>query len=174
MKRVIMLLLTVAGIASAQALGEYGTMTARSANTAAAAGAAGKSAGKLLGNLGKTLDQAAGQAAPSSAVPAMPAAKSTAAAVVTPNMVAAAAPAVAPVPAVAATPAVKEPPAPPADLSLIIAGMERRELIEKVGKPSMSMSGMESSVIVETCWYKSGGETVVVTLRDNKVASIAK
>ena len=37
----------------------------------------------------------------------------------------------------------------------------------------MSMSSVESSKAVETCWYKNGTESVTVILRDGKVAEIS-
>jgi hypothetical protein len=163
-------LVAASGLTYGQALTEYGGMAARSANSAASAGAAGKNAGKLLGGLGKTLDQAGKQGGPVEAVPG-----STAAAKRSPATTASAAQtASAVVPPAVPVSKAPEPPSPPADLSLIQEGMERKELVEKIGKPSMSISGMESSVLVETAWYKNGAATVVVTLRDNKVTGIAR
>ncbi len=46
-------------------------------------------------------------------------------------------------------------------------------MLKKVGKPSMSISSVESSTQVETCWYRSAAESVTVTLRDGKVATIS-
>ena len=51
--------------------------------------------------------------------------------------------------------------------------MERAELIRKAGKPSMALSSTESSVLVETCWYRAGADNITVILRNGKVASIA-
>ena len=47
-------------------------------------------------------------------------------------------------------------------------------MLKKVGKPSMSMSSMDSAALVETCWYKNGEGSVTVTLRDGKVAAFDK
>jgi hypothetical protein len=64
-------------------------------------------------------------------------------------------------------------PAPPADFSALVTGMDRADLLKKVGKPSMSMSNMESSKVVETCWYRSGADSITVILRDGKVTEIS-
>ena len=59
-----------------------------------------------------------------------------------------------------------------ADFAALVIGMDRTDLLKKVGKPSMSMSSVESSQAVETCWYKSGADSVTVILRDGKVAEL--
>jgi hypothetical protein len=71
-------------------------------------------------------------------------------------------------PATAATP---ERPIPP-DLSALVVGMDRGDMLKKVGKPSMSIEGVESATQVETCWYRTGSDSVTVTLREGKVATI--
>ena len=51
--------------------------------------------------------------------------------------------------------------------------MERADLLKKLGKPSMSLTSMESSALVETCWYRRGEDRVTVILRDGKVSSVS-
>jgi len=134
-----------------QAMVEYGINAGRAGAAAGAAGA-GRSSAKIFDKIGQSLAGAAradekgkpGPAAPASAAPVAPAAA-------------------APAPAELAT---------PPDLSALAVGMERVDLLKKVGKPSMSMSGMESSRLVETCWYRNGADSVTVILRDGKVAEI--
>jgi hypothetical protein len=84
-----------------------------------------------------------------------------------------AAPAITP-PATTTTSAAK-PSAPEAspDFTALAAGMDRADLLKRVGKPSMTMSSVESSVLVETCWYRNGSDSVTVILRDGKVATIS-
>jgi hypothetical protein len=64
-------------------------------------------------------------------------------------------------------------PAVPADFREVIAGMDKADLIRKAGKPSMSVTSMESSALVETCWYRAGEDKVTVILRNGKVATIS-
>jgi len=61
----------------------------------------------------------------------------------------------------------------PPDLSGLVIGMDRADMLNKVGKPSMSITGVEDSTQVETCWYRSGSTSVTVTLREEKVATIS-
>jgi uncharacterized protein YodC (DUF2158 family) len=76
-----------------------------------------------------------------------------------------------------ATPAANPQPTPapraPADLSALAIGMDRADLLRKAGKPAMTISSVEDSTMVETCWYRSGPDNVTVVLRDGKVASIS-
>jgi hypothetical protein len=51
--------------------------------------------------------------------------------------------------------------------------MDRADLVRLAGKPSMSVSGVESSVLVETYWYRVGADTVTIILRGGKIASIS-
>ena len=137
----------------AQAMVEYGASAGRSAASAGAAGA-GRSAVTIFDKVNKSLGGVAqadslpktGPSAPSAAAPAISA-------------------------VVAPVPAPMERAAPP-DFSALVTGMDRQDLLKKVGKPSMSMSSMESSKLVETCWYRSGADSVTVILRDGKVAEI--
>ena len=71
------------------------------------------------------------------------------------------------------TPQPKPEPLLPPDLSALAIGMERADMVKKVGKPWMSISSVEDSVLVETCTYRSGSDTVTVTLREGKVATSA-
>ena len=58
-------------------------------------------------------------------------------------------------------------------LTALVTGMDRADLFKKVGKPSMSMTSMDSAKVIETCWYKNGAENVTVILKDGKVAEIS-
>jgi hypothetical protein len=80
-----------------------------------------------------------------------------------------------PLPAATTAPviAIKPEPALPPDLSALAVGMDRAEMLKKVGKPWMSISSVEDSILVETCSYRKGSDTVTVTLRDGKVAAIS-
>src|SRR5262249_40982957 len=107
-----------------QAMVEYGINAGRSGAAAGAAGA-GRAPEKRFDKVGRARAGAAradekgkpGPAAPASATPGAPA---------------------------AAAPAPAERVIPP-DFSALAVGMERVDLLNKVGKPSMSMSGTESS-----------------------------
>jgi hypothetical protein len=152
-ERVKLLLLVLAAGASllhGQGMVEYGASAGRS-GAAAGLGGAGKSATKVFDKLNQSLGGVA--RADEAQKPG------------------AAAPVAASVPAssIAPAPAAATPVAPP-DFSALTTGMERADLIKKVGKPTMSMSGMESSKVIETCWYRNGAENVTVILRDGKVA----
>ena len=143
-----------------QAMVEHALGTARAGAAGGAMKGAGKSAGGVLGNATKALDKAAGK--PATSTPAAKAAKPPSPAAAAPGQPAPAAP--------AATP---EPPRPAMDPSLVTAGLERQELLAKFGKPSMKMTGMNGGQVVETYWYHPAGhDTVVVTLRDGKVAAV--
>jgi hypothetical protein len=136
----------------AQAIIEYGAVTGSAGATSAGAGA-GKSAASIFGKVGQALSGAAktgDDVKPSTPAPAAKAA-----------------------PAPTSVSKQPEPPTLPPDLTALVAGMDRAEMLIKVGKPAMSMTSAESSSLVETCWYKSGSENVTVTLRDGKVATIS-
>ena len=140
-----------ATLLEAQAIVEFGSLTGR---TGAAAGGAtaGKSVVDIFGKVNQTLSGAAkvGDGAKPRAVPAGSAKSQPTAAPPAPLT-----------------------PLPPADLSALAIGMERADLLKKVGKPAMSISSVEDSAMVETCWFRSGGEQVTVILRGGKVASIS-
>jgi hypothetical protein len=138
----------------AQAITEYGTTTG-GAGAASSGATTGKSIVNIFGKVGQSLSGAA-KASDDAKPLSPPSSKAAPAAVVVPS---------APKPA--------EPIAPP-DLTALAKGMDRADMLKKVGKPSMSMSSAESSTLVETCWYKSGAESATVTLRDGKVASFEK
>jgi hypothetical protein len=130
-----------------QAMVEFGTLTGRAAGASGGANV-GKSIVDVFGKVNQSLS-AAGTA--------------TADAVAKPKPLTA-------VPAVTtAKPA--EPLIPP-DLSGLVMGMDRTDMLKKVGKPSMSITGVEDATQVETCWYRSGSTSVTVTLREEKVATI--
>ena len=135
----------------AQAMVEYGASAGRAAGSAAAAGA-GKSASKIFDKLNTSL-AGAGK--------------------VDQDVKKGSAPAPVTVAAVTAAPAPAAPPAAPLDFAALVKGMDRADLFTKVGKPSMMMSSMESSRVIETCWYKNGAESIRVIIRDGKVAEIS-
>ena len=142
-----------AGVAllQAQTMVEYGVSAGRSGAAAGAVGP-GRSATTIFDKINKSLGGAAkadsgpktGSSSPAVAVSAV-------------------------TPAAAPTPA--EPQLPP-DFTALATGMERADLLKKIGKPSMSMSSMESSQLVETYWYRGAAASVTVVLRDGKVAEI--
>jgi len=144
----VLIMTAGAGLLHAQAMIEYGVSAGRSGAAAGAAGA-GKSSGKIFDKLSGSLAGAA--KTDSSAKPASSAAI-----------------------AIAATPVTPAAPAPPPDFTSLVTGMDRADLLKKVGKPSMSMTSMESSKLVETCWYRSGADSRTVILRDGKVAEISE
>lgn len=144
----ILLLAAGSTLLQGQSMVEYGVGMGR----AGAAGAGvGKSVVKTIGRLDKTLAGAA--TANSDPLPSTPG-KTTA-------------PAVAPA---AAAPVIA--PASAAQFAEIIAGMDKAEMVKKVGKPSMTMTGFEKSALVETCWYRSGDDNIKIILRNGKVATI--
>src|SRR5262249_33811795 len=153
-----LLMLSAAGLYG-QALIEYGASAGRAG---AAAGAAPVSR-SVAGAFDKVSKALAGATSTGES------AKVSSTASVAPTS--AATPATA-APAAAVTPSPVEAPAPPPDFSALAAGMDRADLLKKVGKPSMSMSIPESSSLVETCWYRSGNDSIKVTLRDGKVTEI--
>ena len=144
----------------AQTMVEYGTV---GGGVAAAAGAAatGKAVTGVFGKLNQTLAGAAKSGDASKPAPAPPAAtaavKSSAASAEPPK---------------SKQPEPPSEPVPPPDFSALAIGMDRADLLKKIGKPSMTISSMESSVLVENCSYRKGSGTVAVTLRDGKVTAI--
>src|SRR5882672_758848 len=136
----------------AQVMIEYGASAGRSGAAAGAAGA-GRSVTKIFDKMNTSL---AGAAKSGDDVKMGSSSSATLAAV----------------PATTSAQPASAPPALPADFTALVIGMDRADLLKKVGKPSMSMSSVESSQAVETCWYKNGAESVTVILRDRKVAEI--
>ena len=155
----ILILSAQANLLRAQAMVGYGAATGQSATAASGAAATGKTAPGVFGKLNQAL---AGAAKPADAAKTAPAPAVT---------TAAKAPAPATEPAPSAAPAAE--PAAPTDFSALAIGMNRADLLKKVGKPSMTISSVESSVLVENCSYRKGSGTVSVTLRDGKVTAIA-
>ena len=148
----VLILTAGATLLPGQAIIEYGASAGRAAGATAAAGA-GKSATKIFDKVNTSLagasktDEAVKPGRPSPATPATVVAVTSA-----------------PAPAV---------PAVPPDLTALVTGMDRADLFKKVGKPSMSMTSMDSAKVIETCWYKNGAENVTVILKDGKVAEIS-
>jgi hypothetical protein len=132
----------------AQAMIGYGAVSGQSA-VASGPAATGKAAAGILGKLNQMLAEAAKPG--DAAKPAPPA----------PSVTTAAKP-----------PAASTEPSPAADFSALAIGMDRADLLKNVGKPSMTISSVESSVLVENCSYRKGAGMVAVTLRDGKVTAI--
>ena len=150
----ILILSSQANPLRAQAMIGYGAVSGQSA-VASGAAATGKAAAGVLGKLNQTL---AGAAKSGDTAKPAPAASSVTAAVSAP--------------AVSSGPSPSAEPLPAADFSALAIGMNREDLLKKVGKPSMTISSVESSVLVENYSYRKGPGTVGVTLRDGKVAAI--
>jgi hypothetical protein len=166
----VLTLAVSATLLQGQSITEYGATTGSAAATAAAAGA-GKSAAGVFGKVGKLLSGETKPVAddgPLSSPSGGSRPAPTATAAKQPS-----APAAAPV--VVASISAPTPTAPekPANLGALETGMDRGDMLTKVGKPSMSMSVPESSTLVETCWYKNGSDSVTVTLRNGKVSNIS-
>ena len=146
----ILILSAAPALLNGQAMVEYGA-------AAGSAGAAGTAAGKavkgVLGQLNKTLANAASADDTSK----LQAGSS-------------------PVISVGSAPAASAPapaPAIPVDFKEIVAGMDKADLLKKAGKPSMSVTSVEYSALVETCWYRAGDDRVTVILRNGKVATVS-
>src|SRR5260221_2539360 len=137
----------------AQVMIEYGASAGRSAAATGAAGA-GRSATKIFDKINTSLAGAAKTGDDVKMGPSSSAAPAT-------------------VPATTSAPPAPPLPVLPADFTALVIGMDRADLLKKVGKPSMSMISVRSSQSVETCWYKNGAESVTVILRDGKVAEIS-
>ncbi len=135
----------------------------------------GKSTASVFDKANKALE-AAGTAsgAPARTVPAQTGAKQTAPAQTASAQTGAAQAAE---PPVASQPAPEAAPAPAAAVlnpSAITPGLDRQEVLAKLGKPSMQLSSSEDSELVEKYWYKTPGrENTLIILRNGKVASIS-
>ena len=150
------LLVTFAVAAHGQAIVEYGLGVGRSG---AAGAAAGKKTGAAAASVLNKATAAVEKAGTASAAQAAKPAEKVETAV--------AQPALAAEPSTPATPAAVDP-------ASITAGMERQDLIAKLGKPSMKVTKLEDGHVVEKYWYKGAGrETVLVTLRNGKVESVS-
>jgi hypothetical protein len=145
-----MLMVTIlsagATLLHAQAMVEFGTLSGRAAGASGGANV-GKS---IVDVFGKVNQQLSGAATVDAAAKPKP---------------------LTAVPAVATA----KPPEPaiPPDLSGLLIGMDRADMLKKVGKPSMSITSVEDATQIETCWYRSGSTSVTVTLREEKVATIS-
>jgi len=143
----MLVLIAGATLLHAQAIVEIGTLTGRAAGAAGGANV-GKSIVDVFGKVNQSVTAAGTLDAPKpKPLPAGTTAPATAAA--------------------------KPAPAAPPELSALVTGMDRADMVKKVGKPWMSISSVEDSILVETCSYRSGSDTVTVTLRDGKVATIS-
>ena len=150
-KAIFPMLILSAGAAllQAQSIVEFGTLSGRSTGAASGAGNVGKSIADVFGKVNQSVTAAG-----------------TVDAAVKPK----------PLPTATTTPATasaKPAPAAPPDLTALATGMDRADMVKKVGKPWMSISSVEDSILVETCTYRSGSDTVTVILRDGKVAEIS-
>ena len=156
-----------------QAMVEYSLGAGRAAAAGSAAGKAGKSTGPVFDRTGKAINKAGKPATAASAKPAAVPARSRSARTAARKS------------AAAPRSFVRIPPPPPyippsasagpsVDASQLHNGLERQELLSKIGKPSLKMTRMEGRDVVETFWYMGGGkETVVVTLKEGKVTSVS-
>ncbi len=141
--------------ACGQAMVGYGLGVGRSGVSGAAAGKVGKSTGAVFDRTAGALQKAgkAGDSQPAGSAPASAKAPSSQDAQKDPAPQ-------------AETPAL--------DPSAIPIGLERQDLLSQVGKPSMKMTSMDGSAVVEKLWFRAAGrETVVVTLRDGKVSAVS-
>jgi hypothetical protein len=66
------------------------------------------------------------------------------------------------------------PAATPVGFSAVTKGMDRVELLKLVGKPSISVSGMDAHLLTETFWYQTATESITIVLHDGKVFSISR
>ena len=140
---------------------EHAVITGASAAGAAPAAGLGKSLGGILTGVGKNLDKAQKT---TDASPAAPAAAPTVAE------------ASAPIPdagkGTSGETAAKAFVPRAIDPAQVSIGLDREELIEKCGPPSMRVSQKKDSSFVETYWYATATHVpFVVTLRDGKVAA---
>jgi len=145
----VLILSAGAALLHAQSIVEFGTLAGRSTGAASGAGNVGKSIADVFGKVNQSVTAAG-----------------TVDAAVKPK----------PLPTATTTPATasaKPAPAAPPDLTALATGMDRADMVKKVGKPWMSISSVEDSILVETCTYRSGSDTVTVILRDGKVAEIS-
>jgi hypothetical protein len=150
------LLLLLPALAGAQAMVEYGAGVARGGVTGAAAGSGvGKSTGTVFNKAGQTMKYAAKSAGGNAKYP-----------IATPSDPKLAARPAAPVP----QPEVANNPV--LDPAEVKEGLERQELLDKFGKPSMKITMMDGSDVVERLLYRAPSrDTVLVIVRNGKVAS---
>jgi len=122
---------------------------AAGASTGAAAGAkgAGQAVGGVFGALSKTLEQAPKASGTNSAA-ASPAAGS-------------------PITAAKVTSIVTK----PIDPAQVTIGMERDEVLSRFGEPATRTSQIRRSQMLDTFWYKTEKDELIVSLTDGKVVS---
>ena len=141
-------------LAGAQAMVEYGGAVGRGGATGAAAGRrVGNSTGAVFNKAGQTMSAQPARGNPSSPI-------------IGPSD-----PKLAPRPAtpVPQTEVANNPVINPAEVK---EGLERQELLDKFGKPSMKITMMDGSDAVERWSYRAPGrDTVLVILRNDKVVS---
>ena len=147
------LTLLLSALAAAQAMVEYGAAVAHGGVSGAAAGRnVGKSTGNVLNKADQTMKSATQSAGGNSkSSPSGPKLAARPAATALP-------------PEVANNPAM--------DPAEVKEGLERQELLEKFGKPSMKITLLDGSDVVERWTYRATGrDTVLIILRNGKVAS---
>jgi hypothetical protein len=149
----ILILSAGAVLLHAQSIVEFGTLAGRSTDAASGAGKAGQS---IVDVFGKVTQSLTGAGAVDAAAKPKPLPVTAA-----------------PATTIAVAAQAKPEPVLPPDLSALAIGMDRADMVKKVGKPRMSISSVEDATLIETCTYRSGSDTVTVTLRDGKVAVIA-
>ncbi len=136
-----------------QAMVGYGLNTGRAGVAGAAANKAGKATAGTFDKAAQTLNKAGANASANAAKPSV-----------------AQAPAAAP----AKPPETEKPASAPVDVAALTTGMEREELLQKFGKPSMKLTNGDGPDVVEKYFYKSAdGNKVVVTLRNGKVVAVS-
>jgi hypothetical protein len=119
------------------------------ASTGAAAGAkgAGQAVGGVFGALSKTLDQAPKASGTNSAV-ASPAVATTATTAKVASIV-----------------------TKPIDPTQVTIGMERDEVLSRFGEPATRTTQIRRSQMLDTFWYKTEKDELIVSLTDGKVVS---
>jgi len=130
-----------------QAAVEYTVGAGASTGAAAGAKGAGQAVGGVFGALSKTLDQApkANGTTPAATSPAAgtPATTAKAASIVT----------------------------KPIDPTYVTIGMERDEILNRFGEPATRTSQIRRSQMLDTFWYKTEKDELIVSLIDGKVVS---
>jgi hypothetical protein len=142
-----------AALTYGQAAVEYSVGAGAAAGAAAGAKGTGQAAGGVFGAVGQVLNQAAKAGAPAAAAPSKTAVTPAA---VTPGTAAQSAPAL----------------PKPIDPSQVTVGMDRNELLTRLGEPTTSTSEMRHSQMIDTFWYPAPPkDELIVSLTDGKVVS---
>ena len=136
-----------AAITWGQAAVETAVGAGASSGAAAGAKGAGQAVGGVFGALSKTLDQAPKASGTTPAV-ASPAAATTAT-------------------TAKAAPIVTK----PIDPTQVTIGMERDEVLNRFGEPATRTSQIRRSQMMDTFWYKTEKDELIVSLTDGKVVS---